>query len=32
MNAIGLGIGGVILLLVSFAVGEAHVVPELART
>ena len=32
MNAIGLGIGGAILLLVSFAVGEAHAVPELART
>jgi drug/metabolite transporter (DMT)-like permease len=32
MNAIGLGTGGVILLLLSFAVGEAHAVPELART
>lgn len=32
MNAIGLSAGSVILLLLSFAVGEAHVVPELART
>jgi drug/metabolite transporter (DMT)-like permease len=32
MNAIGLGTGGVVLLLLSFAVGEAHAVPELART
>jgi drug/metabolite transporter (DMT)-like permease len=32
MNAIGLGVGGIVLLLLSFVVGEAHVVPELART
>ena len=32
MNAIGLCTGGAILLLASFAVGEAHAVPELART
>lgn len=32
MNGIGLGIGGAILLAVSFAAGEAHVVPELVRT
>ena len=32
MNAIGLTTGGAILLGLSFAVGEAHAVPELART
>ena len=32
MNVIGLGTGGAILLVVSFAAGEAHAVPELART
>ena len=32
MNAIGLATGGAILLGLSFAVGEAHEVPELART
>jgi drug/metabolite transporter (DMT)-like permease len=32
LNAIGLGTGGAMLLLVSFAVGEVHAVPELART
>jgi drug/metabolite transporter (DMT)-like permease len=32
LNAIGLATGGAILLGLSFAVGEAHAVPELART
>lgn len=32
MNAIGLGVGGGLLFLLSLTVGEAHVVPELART
>jgi drug/metabolite transporter (DMT)-like permease len=32
MNAMGLGVGGGILLLLSIAAGEARIVPELART
>ena len=32
MNAIGLGVGGLMLLVLAFAYGESLVVPELART
>lgn len=32
LNAIGLAIGGMMILALSFLVGEAHVLPELART
>jgi drug/metabolite transporter (DMT)-like permease len=32
LNAIGLGVGGALLLLLSVLVGEEHAVPELART
>jgi drug/metabolite transporter (DMT)-like permease len=32
MNAIGLGVGGLMLLVLTAAYGEAHVVPELAKT
>lgn len=32
MNAIGLGVGGLMLLALTLLSGEAHVVPELAKT
>lgn len=32
LNAIGLGVGGVMLLALSLVTEEAHIVPELART
>jgi drug/metabolite transporter (DMT)-like permease len=32
LNAIGLGVGGLLILALSYLVGEAHVLPELART
>jgi drug/metabolite transporter (DMT)-like permease len=32
MNAIGLGVGGLMLLALTAVYGEAHVVPELAKT
>lgn len=32
MNAIGLGVGGLMLLALTILYGEAHVVPELAKT
>lgn len=32
MNAVGLGVGGLILLALTALTGEAHVVPELSRT
>ena len=32
MNAIGLGVGGLMLVVLTMLYGEAHVVPELAKT